>query len=197
MNQGNSTDPIRAVLAAIPDKLLRACGGVIPRSAMEMIHDELSYRTTRQITARIERRWWNSWASRPLQRATDEKQEGYGPDDVVLWLLAPTPCSARCEDGFSADNPDWPCPACKDSTHAAVDEAEPDPAPATDRTPAEAIAYRPPMAECVGKGGTCGVPVAPPHTQCPSCLGWPRCACGRPYDPDHGEGCRLCRAVCS
>ncbi|MGI5261473.1 hypothetical protein [Streptomyces angustmyceticus] len=43
-------------------------------------------------------------------------------------------------------------------------------ASATDRTPGEAVAYRPPMTECTGRNGACSLPVLPPHTQCPTCL---------------------------
>ncbi|MCC3772676.1 hypothetical protein K6I34_006451 [Streptomyces sp. UNOC14_S4] len=202
LEQSGSRDPLRAVLAAFPDRLLRACDGVPPQ-AIAAVRDELGRRTARQLTGRIERRWWGTWASRPLQRAADGKQEGYGPDEVAVWLLAPADCSAGCEDGFSPDNPDWPCPTCRGRTRppgpsAPATEQDQDEertrVPATARTAVEAVAYRPPMNECTGSGGTCGVPVAFPYTQCPACLNWPRCACGRRYDPDRGTACRTCAA---
>ncbi|MCC2280743.1 hypothetical protein LKL35_36010 [Streptomyces sp. ET3-23] len=197
-NAASSPDPVRAVLSAVPDKLLRACGGVVPPGAMRILREELQYRSVRQLTARIERRWWGSWASRLLFREPDEKQEGYRPDDVVQWLLLPTDCPAQCEDGFSPDDPDRPCPHCRSNrpaTFAAGDDnTEPAPAPAASRTTSEAIAYRPPMNECTGRGSTCGLPVAASYTQCPDCLDWPRCACGCRYDPELGQACSGCRS---
>ncbi|WP_372412000.1 hypothetical protein [Streptomyces luteireticuli] len=209
--QAGSRDPLRAVLAAFPDPLLRACEGVLPPSAVATIRDELQYRTVRQLTDRIERRWWTSWSSRPLQRPAVEKQEGYGPDDVVLWLLAPSECRGGCEDGFAPDRPDAPCTVCRGTTQppgptpadtAASSgrwgrPAEPAVAAAADRTPEEAVAHRPPMTECTGRGGTCGVPVTTPYTQCPACLNWPRCACGRHYDPTQHTACTTCSAYSS
>ncbi|GAA4694553.1 hypothetical protein GCM10023324_56620 [Streptomyces youssoufiensis] len=191
-----SPDPLRAVLAALPDKAVRACGGGIPPAVVDTLRAELRRRTVRQLGDRIERRWWNRWASLPLHRDESDDQPGYRPDDVMLWLVTPTPCPGGCEDGFVLDNPDRICSICRGTslTHLADEggeDAQPLPQPAAARTPAEAIAYRPPVTECTGKGGTCGVPVAPPHTQCPSCSNWPRCACGRRHNPAH-DACRTC-----
>ncbi|WP_344963024.1 hypothetical protein [Streptomyces thioluteus] len=198
LEQAGSHDPLRAVLAAVPDSLLRACGGVLPPSALAAIRDELPYRPARQLADRIERRWWGSWSSRPLQRPAEGKQEGYGPDDVVLWLLTPSECRGGCEDGFVPGRPDTPCPVCRGATRppgpaAARTGRDVEPTvTAADRTLEQAVAHRPPMAECTGRGGTCGVPVTAPYSQCPACLDWPRCACGRRYDPAQHAGCRMC-----
>ncbi|MFF7652341.1 hypothetical protein ACFZCY_21365 [Streptomyces sp. NPDC007983] len=208
-----TTDPVRAVLSALPGKLLRACGGGVPPAVVQTVRDELLRQSAARLIARIERRWWTTWANRPLEREADAGEDGYRPDDVAVWLLAATSCAGRCEDGWHpapADRPtddDQPCGVCRGGwllpghgpdRHPDEDDARPDDqaqaAPtATNRTPAQAVAYRPPHRECEGRGGTCGRPVTDPYTQCPSCLGWPRCACGAPYDPARGDACRTCR----
>ncbi|MFD3424093.1 hypothetical protein [Streptomyces decoyicus] len=199
-----ATQPLRAVLAALPPKLVFACGGGVPPTVVNAIYDELQRHTPAQLAARIERRWWLSWSSRPLTREADDRTEGYRPDDVALWLLTPTQCSGRCEDGWHlADRPDRddePCTACwgerlafpeRDADAYPVEEKES--ASAADRTPGEAVAYRPPMAECTGKNGACGMPVLPPHNQCPACLDWPWCACRRRrYNPEKAGTCSSC-----
>ncbi|MCF3143760.1 hypothetical protein [Streptomyces platensis] len=145
---------------------------------------------------------WRSWCSRPLTRDADDRTEGYRPDDVALWLLIPTPCSGQCEDGWRlADRPDRddePCTVCRGGRllvpHLEADGAaeEKESASAADRTPGEAVAYRPPMAECTGNDGACGLPVRPPHTLCPACLDWPWCACRRRrYNPEKAA-CSSC-----
>ncbi|MEV8057158.1 hypothetical protein AB0P37_11665 [Streptomyces antimycoticus] len=208
----SSADPVRTVLAALPDKLLRACGGGVPPAVLQTIHDELLRQPAARLTARIERRWWTTWASRPLERKADE-DDGYQPDDVAVWLLAPTPCAGRCEDGWSPAPPDrpteddQPCSVCRGGwllpgrgpdPHKNNDDGPNDSqtqsAPTvTNRTPAQAVSYRPPHRECEGRGGTCGLPVADPYTQCPTCLEWPRCTCGHHYDPTTGDACKTCR----
>ncbi|MCF3105428.1 hypothetical protein IPZ58_28120 [Streptomyces roseoverticillatus] len=200
LSQGRSHDPVRAVLAAVPDPLVRACRGGLPSAAVTVIHEQLQYRTPRQLRERMERRWWGSWASRPLNRKSDEKQEGYRAEDVIVWLLAASPCPGGCEDGFHPDNPDRLCSVCQGSTRPPTPttttisaRTHPAPAHAADRSTAEAVAYRPPMTECTGKAGSCGVPVAAPYTQCPECLNWPRCVCGsRRFDPAQSTACRTC-----
>ncbi|MCP9213286.1 hypothetical protein [Streptomyces cucumeris] len=206
-----STDPLRAVLAALPDKLLHACGGGVPATVVQTIQTELLRTTAARIAARIERRWWGTWAVRPLKREAEPGQDGYGPDDVAVWLLAPTPCDGRCEDGWRpATRPtedDQPCPVCRGGWLLPDRRLEPDtrddrdhyeseqPAyTAANRTPAQAVAHRPPHRECEGRGGTCGRPVGDPYNQCPACLDWPLCACGtRRYDPDRGTVCASCQ----
>lgn len=196
-------DALRAVLAALPTKIVRACGGGVPPIVIDTIAAELrSGRSATQLASRIERRWWGRWASLPTTRPPDDHHDGYRPDDIALWLLIPTPCTGRCEDGWHTGPPgqdDRPCAVC----HGGRDldslrrPAEPDkPASGdrqrpTDRT-TEALAYRP-LQECEGRGGTCGRPVRPPHTQCPACLGWPWCACRRRrYDPQGARSCPSC-----
>lgn len=205
-----SAEPVRAVLAALPDKVVRACGGNVPPSVIDALHTELQRgETTDHLTARIERRWWNGWASRPLHREGDRYSDGYRPDDVALWLVVPTSCSGRCEDGWhraghdQPDQDDTPCGTCRGGrllthTHTTVaseseaDEAAVPGAPVAARSLGDAVTYRPPMRECTGRDGACGVPVADPYTQCPSCLDWPLCACSRRYDPDQAAACRMC-----
>nr|WSX25558.1 hypothetical protein OG690_38390 [Streptomyces tubercidicus] len=210
----DAVDPVRAVLACLPNKLLRACGGGVSASVIHTIQDELTYQLVPRLTARVERRWWTTWANRPLERPAQAGQDGYTPDDVALWLLTPTPCDGRCEDGWHPASPDQPsaddrpCSVCNggwllpgrhperndpDDYPDTVD-GEATPLTAADRTPTEAIAYRPPVQECDGRGGTCGVPVTAPYTQCPACLDWPWCNCRRRYDPNQGERCRTCSA---
>ncbi|MQS01333.1 hypothetical protein FNX44_005475 [Streptomyces sp. OF1] len=200
-----SADPVRAVLAAFPPKLLSACGGTAPPAAVSSIRVQLQQYTVAQLAARVERRWWGGWASRPLSRKATDTQDGYGPDDVALALISPPACPARCDDGWVPGDPDRPCPAClarraqeRDGEEEPQREAfyrdaarAPGPAPAA-RTTAEALAHRPPLRECEGRGGTCGVPVADPYTQCPACSDWPTCACGRRYDPSRGTACPTC-----
>ncbi|MCI0383116.1 hypothetical protein [Streptomyces sp. CNQ085] len=200
-NAPGSGDPVRAVLAALPDKVVRACGGTAPPTVIDTIRAELRHHTTAQLVARVERRWWGGWSSRPLSREADERRDGYRPDHVAVWLLTPGDCPARCDDGWTPGDPDSPCPLCGSGRpprprpaagHEGGDREVPVPTPA-DRTPAEAVAHRP-MPECEGRNGTCGVPVAAPYTMCPSCLDWPRCACGRRYDPQWATACTACAA---
>ncbi|GLV79927.1 hypothetical protein Shyhy02_79270 [Streptomyces hygroscopicus subsp. hygroscopicus] len=132
--------------------------------------------------------------------------------DVAVWLLAPTLCAGRCEDGWHPAPPerpaedDQPCSFCRggwllprrgSSPHNGDNDQYGDEqgqvqSRAADRTPAQAVVYRPPHRECEGRGGTCGRPVADPYAQCPTCLGWPRCGCGALYDPNEGDACRTC-----
>ncbi|MFE9007440.1 hypothetical protein ACFYOY_35875 [Streptomyces sp. NPDC007875] len=207
-----AADPVRAVLTALPAKLLRACGGGVPPAVLQTTRDELLRQPAARLTARIERRWWTTWANRPLERKADAGEDGYRPDDVAVWLLAPTPCAGRCEDGWYPAPPDrpaeddQPCSVCRggwllpgrgpsphnpDNDQSGDDQTHASSA-AADRTPAQAVVYRPPHRECEGRGGTCGRPVADPYTQCPTCLGWPGCGCGAPYDPTKGDACRTC-----
>ncbi|SEQ96174.1 hypothetical protein [Streptomyces radiopugnans] len=197
-NAAKSPDAVRAVLAALPGKVMRACGGSAPATVVDTIRAELRHHTPAQLADRVERRWFGGWASRPLHKEADEHQDGYRPDHVAVWLLAPSGCPARCDDGWVPGDPDRPCPACR-TTRARpprpveADEGAPAAVPA-DRTIAEAVTYRP-MRECEGRGGTCGVPVADSYTLCPSCADWPRCACGRRYDPERAATCSACAAI--
>ncbi|OEV11348.1 hypothetical protein [Streptomyces nanshensis] len=214
-----SSDPLTVVLAAVPEKLLRACGGQVPARAMEQMRWELQDRTGVQLVERIERRWWGKWAHLPLEKKATDRQEGYGPDDVLGWLVVPTECQGRCEDGFIPDDPNRPCPVCRPTRtrfdHGEApragrrgdrgeDDAEPGPSGDVDeragsgpweRRYAEAVDYRPPMRECTGRDGACGVPVAEPYEQCPACAGWPWCGCGRRrFDPARAACCPVCAA---
>lgn len=104
----------REVLSAYPPKLLRACGGHVPAKAVRVIQDELLYHLPRVLAARIERRWHTRWTHRKLSYDGDGEQwTAYGPDDIALWLVAPTSCPGRCEDGWVRDEPDRQCPVCR------------------------------------------------------------------------------------
>ncbi|MEU7179900.1 MULTISPECIES: hypothetical protein [Streptomyces] len=205
----SAVGPVRRVLAALPEPVLRACGGSVPPTTVDIIQHELQWLTPAQLAARIERRWWRRWAASPLHRTPGPGQGAYQPDDVATWLVAPTECAGRCEDGWLLAPPerpdldDTPCRICRGGRlltaphehHAVQDDEDTEQRSAADRTPAEAVSYRPPMAECTGKGGACGLPVAPPHTQCPSCLNWPWCSCRQcRYDPSRATACRTCSA---
>lgn len=201
----SSPNPVRRVLAAIPEKVMRACGGTAPPALLEAIRGELHYHKPNQLVARIERRWFGGWSHRLLKRDADEKQDGYRPDDVAVWLVAPPPCRARCDDGWVPGDPDRRCPHCTTTLprlfHTVWKQPEndndEDQAPAVtpaSRPLADALVYRP-MRECDGKEGGCGLPVAAPYTRCPDCLDWPRCRCGQRYDPDRGDACRTCRST--
>ncbi|WP_165953792.1 hypothetical protein [Streptomyces sp. 8K308] len=188
-----SADPVRRVLAALPEKLLLACGRTAPPTVVATIRAELAHHTPGQLAERIERRWYGSWNSRPLTRESDNRQDGYGPDDVAVWLLAPHPCRARCDDGWDPANSDRRCPHCA-TTPASEwpedDQGDGDDAgtggPA-DRSLAEALAHRP-ILECEGNDGSCGRPRRPalhplprlPRVA-PLCL-WP------PLRPAHRPG---------
>lgn len=139
--------------------------------------------------------------------ATNRARDGHRPDDVALWLLQPTSCPDRCEDGWLialAHAPamhDRPFPTCSTRMAASAEAVVTDEyakeelqqlGNAADRTVAEAAAYRP-FAECTGDNGSCGKPARPPHTQCPSCIGWPVCRCGRRrYNPTAASVCPPC-----
>ncbi|CAM5535063.1 hypothetical protein SRIMM317S_07414 [Streptomyces rimosus subsp. rimosus] len=148
----SAKDPLRAVLAALPDKLVLACGGGVPPAVVDLVRDELQRHSAARIAARVERRWWQSWAGRPLRRDGDAHRDGYGPDDVAVWLLTPTACNGRCEDGWllappeRPDRDDEPCPVCRggwllsarrEESDADDDVAEPKPAAA--RSLADAV----------------------------------------------------------
>ena len=180
-----SPDPVRAVLAALPGAVVRAGAGTTSPMVIATLHAELRHRSPDQLATRIERRWYGRWAHLPLQRkSTEDMEEAYGPDDVALWLLSPTDCPARCEDGWDLDDPDQPCATCLQHgrpTPVSANEVAP---AVADRTVGEAAAARPPQPECEGRDGSCGVPVAAPYSECPFCLGWPVCRCGCRVDPE-------------
>ncbi|WP_030661434.1 hypothetical protein [Streptomyces rimosus] len=201
----SARDPLRAVLAALPDKLVLACGGAVPPAVVDLVHDELQRHPAARIAARVERRWWQGWAGRPLRRDGDGRRDGYGPDDVAVWLLTPTACNGRCEDGWlpappeRPDRDDVPCPVCRGGwllssrrDEPAADDEGAEPKPAAARSLADAVSYRPPIQECAGRGGTCGRPVTSPHTQCPECLDWPWCVCGRRRRNPDRAACPAC-----
>ncbi|MDJ0373111.1 hypothetical protein QMK19_26485 [Streptomyces sp. H10-C2] len=102
----------RSVVLRFPPKLIRACGGGAPDAAIDVIRDELEYRSARHLIERIERRWWQKWSHRPLSFSGADDWAAYGPGDVAVWLVAPTPCPARCEDGWMTNDPDQQCPTC-------------------------------------------------------------------------------------
>ncbi|MBB5109205.1 hypothetical protein [Streptomyces spectabilis] len=201
------SDALRAVLASLPPKLVRACGGGVSHEVISCIRDQLSYVPVAVLQARIDRRWWGRWATSPLQREAEGNREAYRPDDVALWLVEPTSCANRCEDGWlmaSAQEPgadDRPCPVCAEVRAAVLaesareddfDDVDSSGGAKSDRTVAEAVAHRS-FAECSGSGGSCGAPVRAPHTQCPACLDWPWCGCGRRrFDPAVSEVCVAC-----
>lgn len=209
-----SADPVSTVLAALPERLIRACGGRIPRLVVDTVRSELRTHPPLQLAARIERRWWTRWSRERLERKVDEDHAGWGPDDVALWLITPTTCAGRCEDGWHPAPPhhpeqdDIPCDTCKggrllggygglstdadDESAKGADRAS----TAADRSLTEAITYRATTRECTGRGGACGVPVAAPYDQCPECANWPWCACKRRrYNPDTATACQMCIAV--
>lgn len=116
-------DRERLVVRAFPQKLLRACGGTVPHRAMQIVRAELEYLPPRRLTERVERRWWQQWANRPLNGSEADDAEAYGPDDVAVWLIVPHSCPARCEDGWLPENPDAQCPTCRpQQAHRAVVE---------------------------------------------------------------------------
>lgn len=101
-------------MLAFPPKLVWACGGSVPAAAARCVQDELRYYASRELVARIERRWHTVWTHRPLTYdGNGEEWTAYGPDDVALWLIAPTDCEGRCEDGWVRGRPDEQCPVCR------------------------------------------------------------------------------------
>lgn len=54
-------------------------------------------------------------------------------------------------------------------------DVEPSSTAAADRTAEDALRGVPVMAECEGRDGTCGRPLAAGRDRCPECLGWPEC----------------------
>ncbi|MGW7521804.1 hypothetical protein ACWGJ2_40190 [Streptomyces sp. NPDC054796] len=188
-------DPIRAVLAALPTKLLRECDRGIPPTVIDTIRHELGDRSVQELCERIERRWWNHWSTRPLYRDADIRQPGHTPYDIAARLIAPADCPSRCEDGWQRHDPDRLCPQCRGEGNPARTHA-PDTGSAAQEEPEneETAPHGPPAVECEGRGGACGRPAAPGHDQCPACLGWPWCVCNRiRHDPQY-SACRLCRA---
>lgn len=105
--------PEHRVLLALPDPVLRACGGTAPAAVFRVIRSELLVRTASQLADRIERRWHNRWSHLPLHRTDDGTgQGGYGPDDVARWLVEPGRCTGGCEDGWMPGSGE-PCPLCQ------------------------------------------------------------------------------------
>jgi hypothetical protein len=133
-----SRDPVHTVLKALPEPVVRACRGSLPAYLLAAIRTELAYRTPAQLAERIERRWWNRWSNQPIRSNPAVKAPGHSPDHVAYWLVAPTDCTARCEDGFQAHDTALPCPACRREP-----VPEPKPTPATsDHAAACAAAIR-------------------------------------------------------
>ncbi|MDI6413148.1 hypothetical protein QLX52_30540 [Streptomyces albus] len=203
-------DPVGTVLAALPEKVVRACHGRIPATVIDTVRTELNTRTPHQLTARIERRWWKNWAHQRLHRDPDDMHEGWTPDNIALWLVTPTPCAGRCEDGWhpahDPDQDDTPCPTCQGgrllANRTSYDDDTDDgnterASTAADRSLTEAVTYRATTRECTGRDGACGVPVAAPYDQCPACAGWPYCpTCQhRRYNPDQATACQVCTAL--
>ena len=114
------------VLAALPDAVLRACGGTAPGAVVQVIRQELARRTPTQLAERIERRWHGVWANRPLRRAPREDAAGYGPDEVALWLVAAGECRGGCEGGWLPATGD-PCPVCQPAPRRPGRPARPGP----------------------------------------------------------------------
>lgn len=114
------------VLRALPAPLIRACGGTTPKTAMDLVREQLQNGVPAQrLAGRIERRWFQQWAHRPLSRPRTDQAQPYGPDDVAVWLVAPTGCRADCEDGWRPDDPGLSCPACRPAAaHRAIAESQ-------------------------------------------------------------------------
>lgn len=114
-------------LQALPPALIRACGGTTPKAAMDLVRSQLQHGVpAHRLAERIERRWFQRWAHRPLSRPRTDQSEPYGPDEVAVWLVAPGGCPAGCEDGWLADDPGRPCPVCRPAAvHRAIAEPQP------------------------------------------------------------------------
>ncbi|WP_050509043.1 hypothetical protein [Streptomyces rimosus] len=96
----SAKDPLRAVLAALPDKLVLACGGGVPPAVIDLIHDELQRHTLVRLAARIERRLVAELGRPPPQ--TRRRR-------------APRECAGRggtC--GRPVTSPHTQCPECLD-----------------------------------------------------------------------------------
>lgn len=194
----NTGDPLRMVLAALPARVVRACpDGLVPQQVIATIRQELHHHPPQHLVERVAGRWTRRLAHTRIQR-TEEDADSLPADRILTDLVAPGPCAARCNDGWQWDT-DLRCPHCPPPPRPAPKEPADDtdhqdavPIGPAQRTPAEAVTWRPPSTECDGRAGMCGVPVSPPYTTCPSCSGWPTCRCGTRYDPD--RGCRTCTA---
>ncbi|MFE9803754.1 hypothetical protein ACFYP6_33695 [Streptomyces goshikiensis] len=101
------------MLKAIPEPIVRACRGELPAFLLEAIRDELAHRTAEQLTERVERRWWNYWSNQPLRQSLWVHAPGHSPDHVAFWLVSPTDCVDRCEDGFLPHDMSASCPSCR------------------------------------------------------------------------------------
>ncbi|MGK5501343.1 hypothetical protein ACSNOF_26025, partial [Streptomyces sp. URMC 125] len=72
-------------------------------------------------------------------------------------------------------------------------DVEPSSTAAAARPVAEAVEPVPVMAECEGRDGTCGRPLAAGRDRCPECLGWPECTAeGCTRRTQEGGLCREC-----
>ncbi|MFB7896070.1 hypothetical protein ACFC1B_07045 [Streptomyces xiamenensis] len=191
-----AADPLRVVLAALPARVVRACtDGRIPQQVVATIRDELLHHTALQLTERAQGRWDRRLSHTRVQRK--ENDSGTPAEQILAALVTPGPCAARCNDGWEWDG-NMRCVHCPPPAVPAP-EPEPDedsetpdrtPSGPAERTPAQAVTWRPAHNECDGRDGSCGVVVAPPYTRCPSCSRWPTCRCGTRYDPH--RGCRTC-----
>lgn len=106
-------DSIHTVLRAIPEPVVRACRGELPAFLLEAIRSELAHRTAAQLAERVERRWWNYWSNQPLRQSLWVHAPGHSPDHVAFWLVSPTECVSRCEDGFLPHDMSVSCASCR------------------------------------------------------------------------------------
>ncbi|GAA1553479.1 hypothetical protein GCM10009731_04590 [Streptomyces globosus] len=133
-----SRDPVQTVLKALPEPVVRACHGRLPAFLLEAIRAELAHRSPAQLADRVERRWWNYWSNQPLRQDPTPRTPGHSPEHVAYWLISPTDCPVRCEDGFQPLDPAVPCATC----HPAPSPAPSPAAAASDHSAAFAASIR-------------------------------------------------------
>lgn len=133
-----SRDPVQTVLKALPEPVIRACGGRLPALLLETVRAELAHRSPAQLAERAERRWWTYWSNQPLRQKPTKHNPGHSPDHVAYWLISPTYCPEHCEDGFQPHDPAVPCTTCRPASPSASSPA----AVASDHSAAFAASIR-------------------------------------------------------
>ncbi|WP_103528954.1 hypothetical protein [Streptomyces sp. SM12] len=186
-SRSSAGDPVRAVLAVLPPRVVRVCGATLPRTVIDLIRSELRCRDAADLIRRVDRRLASRrFAHARIERQGDKDERGEQRRDgaeegvekkarrepsvaaeaFLLALLEPHPCLAGCEDGWDPRDPDKRCPSCAPSPLPRVDVG------GADRR----------WRECAGRRGSCGRPVPDHQPLCPECAGWPVC-CSARHDP--------------
>lgn len=112
------------LLAALPNALATH---FISADVHRLIETQLTTRSFGQLRRRIDRRWYSRFSANPISypgsgrppvyvvRDENGERTTHSMDELLTWLIQPSSCTARCEDGWHPDNPDQACLTCQPS----------------------------------------------------------------------------------